>query len=65
MLDDATRRQLRFSLFLQSFALLMLGGAAVVRVTSIGWDGVTLLFTAGVVLVVAVMAFTVSRLRAG
>jgi hypothetical protein len=65
MIDDATKRQLRFSLFLQSFALLMLGGAAVVRVTSIGWDGVTLLFTAGVVLVVAVMVFTVSRLRAG
>ena len=65
MLDDATKRQLRFSLFLQSFALLMLGGAAVVRVTSIGWDAVTLLFIAGVVLVVAVMVFTVSRLRAG
>ena len=65
MLDDATKRQLRFSLFLQSFALLMLGGAAVVRVTSIGWDGITLLFIAGVVLVVGVMVFTVSRLRAG
>ncbi len=65
MLDDATKRQLRFSLFLQSFALLMLGGAAVVRVTSIGWDGITLLFIAGVLLVVGVMVFTVSRLRAG
>ena len=65
MLDDATKRQLRFSLFLQSFALLMLGGAFVVRALSIGWDGVTLLFASGVVLVVAAIAFTASRLRAG
>ena len=65
MLDDATKRQLRFSLFLQSFAPLMLGGAAVVRATSIGWDAVTLLFASGVVVVVAAIVFTASRLRAG
>ena len=42
MLDDATRRQLRFSLFLQGFAFLMLAVALVVRVSAFGWDVVDL-----------------------
>lgn len=62
-LDDTTRRQLRFSLFLQGFAALMLGAALVVRVAVIGWDLVTVLFAAGVLVVVAAIGFTLSRLR--
>jgi predicted membrane channel-forming protein YqfA (hemolysin III family) len=65
MLDDAARRQLRFSLFLQSFAALMMVGAFAVRVTSVGWDGVTALLAGGVVIIVAAGVFTVRRLRAG
>jgi hypothetical protein len=65
MLDDAARRQLRFSLFLQSFAILMMGGALVVRATSVGWDAVTLVLAGGVVVIVAAAVFTLSRLRAG
>ncbi len=64
MLDDATRRQLRFSLFLQGFALLMLGGALVVRIGASGWDGVSAVFALGVVVVVAALVFTVRHLRA-
>ena len=65
MLDDATRRQLRFSLFLQGFAALMLGGAAAVRVTSLGLDLVTLLFLVGLVVVIGAFVWTLQRLRAG
>jgi hypothetical protein len=65
MLDDATRRTLRFSLFLQSFAALMMLGALVVRVSAIGWDVVTIVLLAGVALIGAALVFTVSRLRAG
>lgn len=65
MLDDAPRRQLRFSVFLQAFALLLLGGALVVRVGASGWDGVTAVFAVGVVVVVAALVFTVRHLRAG
>ena len=43
MSDDSNRRLLRFSLFLQGFALLMMGGALFVRVVALGWDSVSLL----------------------
>ena len=65
MLDDATRRQLRFSLFLQAFAALMLIVAAGVRVAAFGWDVVTGLLLVAVVVIVAAAAWTVRRLRAG
>lgn len=65
MLDDAQRRQLRFSLFLQAFALLMMGGALLVRVTTFGWDVVTGILALAVVVIVAATAFTMARLRAG
>ena len=51
MLDDATRRQLRFSLFLQGFAFLMLAVALVVRVSAFGWDVVDLFLALGLVVV--------------
>lgn len=65
MLDDAARRQLRFSLFLQGFALLMMGGALVVRVTALGWDAVSAVLAVAVVVIVVAGVFTLRRLRAG
>ena len=65
MLDDAARRQLRFSLFLQGFALLMMTGALVVRVTVLGWDAVAAVLTVAVVIIVAAVVYTLRRLRAG
>lgn len=60
---DALRRQLRFSLFLQAFAALMLGVALVVRVATSGLDVVTVLLVVAVLVVVGAAAFTISRLR--
>ena len=65
MLDDAARRQLRFSLFLQAFAALMMTIALVVRVLAIGWDAITMVLLAAVVLILAAAGWTISRLRAG
>ncbi len=64
MSDDATRRQLRFSLFLQGFAALMLGVALVVRATAIGWDAITGMFLVGLVVIALLGYATVRRLRA-
>lgn len=65
MLDDAARRQLRFSLFLQAFALLMMGVALVVRVTAFGWDAVAVILGVAVIVIVVAAVFTLRRLRAG
>lgn len=63
--SDSTRRTLRFSLFLQGFALLMMGGALIVRVTVLGWDAAALMFAALVVVIAGAMGWTVNRLRNG
>jgi hypothetical protein len=65
MLDESERRLLRFSLFLQGFALLMMGGALVVRVSTLGWDAVAAVLAVAVAIIVAAGAFTLRRLRAG
>ena len=65
MLDESERRLLRFSLFLQGFALLMMGGALVVRVTMLGWDTVAAVLAVAVVIIVTAGVFTLRRLRAG
>lgn len=65
MLDDATIRLLRFSLFLQGFALLMMGGALVVRVTMLGWDTVAAVLAGAVVVIMIAGVLTLRRLRAG
>lgn len=62
--DGAMRRQLRFSLFLQGFAALMMGGAMVVRISAIGWDGITLILLVAFILIVAALVYTTRRLRA-
>lgn len=65
VLDDATRRQLRFSLFLQAFAAAMMGVALVIRATTTGWDAVTGILAVAVALIVAALVWTSRRLRAG
>jgi hypothetical protein len=65
VLDDATRRQLRFSLFLQGFAALMMSVALVVRATSVGWDTVTIVLAVAVAIILGAAFWTFSHLRAG
>lgn len=63
MIDDSTRRMLRFSLFLQGFAFLMMGGALIVRALVLGWDVVTWILTALLVVIAGSVVWTVNRLR--
>ena len=63
MSDDSNRRLLRFSLFLQGFALLMMGGALFVRVLAIGWDPVSLLVAALTIGIAAAAGWTWGRLK--
>lgn len=60
--DDSLRRQLRFSLFLQAFAALMMGGAAVVRLVAIGLDAITVVLLLACAGILAAAVFTRSRL---
>ena len=61
--EDSLRRQLRFSLFLQGFAALMFGVAFIVQVVAAGFEPLTILFGVAFLLLGALMAFTISRLR--
>ena len=62
-LDDATRRQLRFSLFLQGAALLMFTVALIAQIVTGGAPAIIMVFGAGVILVALAMAFTSKRMR--
>ena len=62
-LDDSTRRQLRFSLFLQGAALLMFAVALVAQIATGGAPVLIMVFGVGVVLVALAMAFTSTRMR--
>lgn len=62
-LDDATRRQLRFSLFLQGAALLMFAAAFIAQVATGGSPALVALFGGGCALVVVALIWTVRRLR--
>jgi hypothetical protein len=62
-LDDSTRRQLRFSLFLQGAALLMFAVALIAQLATGGSAVLIVVFGVGVVLVALAIAFTVRRLR--
>ncbi|MHB1066725.1 MAG: hypothetical protein ACYC2Z_04750 [Candidatus Nanopelagicales bacterium] len=62
MPDDSLRRRLRFSLFLQGFAALMMGGAAVVRLVAIGLDAITVVLLLACAGILAAAAFTRSQL---
>ena len=62
--DASLRRLLRFSLFLQGFAAVMMGGAMVVRSLAFGWDALTLLLGVAFALIVFAMVYTWRRLQA-
>ena len=62
-LDDSTRRQLRFSLFLQGAALLMFTVALIAQIVTGGAPAIIMVFGAGVILVALAMAFTSKRMR--
>ena len=68
MSDDASnggaslRRQLQFSLFLQAFAALMMGGAAAVRLVSFGWDLLTVILALAFALILAAAVVTKRKL---
>ena len=63
-LDDSTRRQLRFSLFLQGASLLMFAVALVAQIATGGAPVLIMVFGIGVVVVALAIAFTVRRLHA-
>lgn len=63
-LDDATRRQLRFSLFLQGAALLMFAVALIAQIATGGSPVLIAVFGVGVALISSALAFTARRLRA-
>ena len=63
-MDDSTRRQLRFSLFLQGAALLMFAVALIAQIATGGAAVLIMVFGIGVVVVALAIAFTVRRLHA-
>ena len=62
-MDDSTRRQLRFSLFLQGAALLMFAVALIAQIATGGAPVLIMVFGVGVVLVALAMALTSTRMR--
>ena len=62
-IDYATRRQMRFSLFLQGAALLMFTVALIAQIVTGGAPAIIMVFGAGVILVALAMAFTSKRMR--
>ncbi|MEY2990447.1 MAG: hypothetical protein ACO3YU_01625 [Candidatus Nanopelagicales bacterium] len=57
------RGRLRFSLFLQIFAVVMFTGAGLVRGIAIGFDTLTLILLAAGAIAVVIAAFTFIALR--
>ncbi len=62
-MDDSTKRQLRFSIFLQGFTALLFGTATVVRVTAGGLDVLTAVFAIGFLLACGALLLTLRYLR--
>lgn len=60
-MDD--RGRLRFSLFLQIFAIVMFTGAGLVRAFAIGFDTLTLIFLGAGLIAAIIAAFTFVALR--
>ena len=57
------RRRLRFSLFLQIFAIVMFLGAGLVRAFALGFDTLTLILLGAGVISIVIATFTVVQLR--
>ena len=62
-MDDATRRQLRFSLFLQGFAALMITITLVVRIVNGLYDLWTWIFLLVLIGVVLLFLVTINKIR--
>ena len=62
-MDPATRRQLRFSLFLQGFAALMVALALGVRIANQMFDIWSMIFVLVLVLIVVAFLITQRKLR--
>ena len=62
-MDDSTKRQLRFSIFLQGFTALLFGTATVVRASGVGIDLLTGIFALGFLLACGALVFTLRYLR--
>jgi len=62
-MDDSTKRQLRFSLFLQGFTALLFATATVVRASAAGVDVLTAVFALGFLLACGALFLTVRYLR--
>jgi len=62
-MDDSTKRQLRFSLFLQGFAALLFGTVTVVRATAMGIDMLTVVFGLGFLLACGALILTLRYMR--
>lgn len=65
MLDDSTRRLLRFSVFLQGFAFLFMGATLVIYTAAFGWALVSWILLVVLLVIVGAGVWTVNRLRAG
>ena len=63
MNDEAVRRQLRFSLFLQAFGAVMMLAAGIVRLAVFGVDVLGLVLVGLGVLIVVAAVLTFRRLR--
>jgi hypothetical protein len=48
-MDDSTRRMLRFSIFLQGFALVMFAGVIVIQLATGTTSGITIFFAIAVI----------------
>jgi hypothetical protein len=59
------RGRLRFSLFLQVFAIVIFTGAGLVRAFAIGFDTLTLVFLGAGLIAVVIAGFTLVQLRDG
>jgi len=57
------RRQLRFAVFLQAMALVMMGGACALRAVKIGFDPLTLILGVLALLIAVALAFTARQMR--
>jgi hypothetical protein len=62
-MDDSTKRQLRFSLFLQGFTALLFATATVVRASAAGVDVLTAVFALGFLLACGALFLTMRYLR--
>jgi cell division protein FtsW (lipid II flippase) len=61
--EDGVRRQLRFSMFLQGFAAVILTAVLVVRLVTFGPDWGTVILIAAVSLIVAAAVYTRRKIK--